>query len=147
MADKFGDLTKRTVAGLIGKDASEYKFGDITRKAFTNFTGKDLDEYEFGDLTRTALSAADGALADVRDRYFDDLPAALWKRLFVGLSQGQRDDCIYCPVCGGRDPRVLVHRESAAQLDDSGCLVSAQLRPIPHAQACISLMLFGPHPI
>ena len=92
MADKFGDLTKRTVAGLIGKDASEYKFGDITRKAFTNFTGKDLDEYEFGDLTRTALSAADGALADVRDRYFDDLPAALWKRLFVGLSQGQRDD-------------------------------------------------------
>ena len=94
MADKFGDLTKRTVAGLIGKDASEYKFGDITRKAFTNFTGKDLDEYEFGDLTRTALSAADGALADVRDRYFDDLPAALWKRLFVGLSQGQRDDLI-----------------------------------------------------
>ena len=94
MADKFGDLTKRTVAGLIGKDESEYKFGDITRKAFTNFTGKDLDEYEFGDLTRTALSAADGALADVRDRYFDDLPAALWKRLFVGLSQGQRDDLI-----------------------------------------------------
>ena len=94
MADKFGDLTKRTVAGLTGKDASDYKFGDITRKAFTNFTGKDLEEYEFGDLTRTALSAADGALADVRDRYFDDLPAALWKRLFVGLSQGQRDDLI-----------------------------------------------------
>ena len=94
MADKFGDLTTRTVAGLTGKDASDYKFGDITRKAFTNFTGKDLEEYEFGDLTRTALSAADGALADVRDRYFDDLPAALWKRLFVGLSQGQRDDLI-----------------------------------------------------
>jgi hypothetical protein len=94
VADKFGDLIKRTVAGLTGKDASDYKFGDITRKAFTNFTGKDLEEYEFGDLTRTALSAADGALADVRDRYFDDLPAALWKRLFVGLSQGQRDDLI-----------------------------------------------------
>ena len=96
--DRFGDLTKRTVAGLTGKDASEYQFGDISRAAFTNFTGKDASDYEFGDITRTAFAAADSAIADARDRYFDELPTALWKRLFVGLNQAQKDDLVIAVV-------------------------------------------------
>lgn len=91
-ADQFGDMTKKAVTGLTGKDASEYQFGDITKKAVSEFTGK--GEYEFGDLTRAALAKTDSVIGDARDQYFNELPSALWKQLFGGLSEVQRNDVV-----------------------------------------------------
>ena len=85
---KFGDWTRGKVRELSGKELEEYQFGDITKKAVSTFTGK--EEYEFGDLTRAALSKTDQALADVRDGYFNELPSALWSKVFGGMTNEQR---------------------------------------------------------
>lgn len=87
---RFGDITRAAVTNLTGKSAEEYEFGDITRKAVTGITGK--EGYAFGDISRAALANADQTITSARDKYFDELPAALWKRLFDGLSSAQRAD-------------------------------------------------------
>ena len=104
---KFGDLTKGAIKELSGKDVDEYQFGDISRRmaadaqeqlsgavsgAVTGITGK--EKYEFGDISRKFISDADGALASARDAYFDELPSALWRQLFAGLSDPQRRELI-----------------------------------------------------
>ena len=91
---QFGDFTKGKVKELTGKDPSQYKFGDITKKAVSDFTGKDPSSYEFGDLTRAALGKADAAIGDARDQYFNELPTALWRQVFGGLTVQQRTDVI-----------------------------------------------------
>ena len=44
------------------------------------------------------LSEADKQLADARDAYFDELPTALWRQLFGGLTTAQRGDLIVALV-------------------------------------------------
>jgi len=56
---KFGDITKRTVSGLTGKDVDTegYQFGDITKNALTK-TGRAIlkdNKYQFGDITRAKI--------------------------------------------------------------------------------------------
>ena len=98
---RFGDLTKGAISELSGKDASEYQFGDISKRlagdaqdgltnAVTSFTGE--KDYKFGDITKKVLGDADQAIADARDAYFEELPAALWRQMFDGLSPNQRTD-------------------------------------------------------
>ena len=91
---EFGDWTRGAIKDLSGKDADDYQFGDITRKVLGDAAGKDADEYQFGDITRKVLGDADRVLADARDAYFEELPTALWRQLFGGLSQPQRQDLI-----------------------------------------------------
>lgn len=53
---------------------------------------QDPDEYEFGDATRKLLGDTDRALASARDAYLAELPGALWRQTFAGLSENQRRD-------------------------------------------------------
>jgi hypothetical protein len=99
---RFGDISKRLAAQAAGKeDPDDYVFGDISRRLGSEATqglaalaGKDAEEYQFGDLTRRVLTDADRAVADARDRYFEELPTALWKQVFGGLSKSQRRDLV-----------------------------------------------------
>ena len=104
---KFGDITKRAVAGLTGKDGT---FGDLNddgvvdekdaalalqmvgdraKNAVTSFTGK--EDYEFGDVGRKILSETERAANELRASYFNDLPAELSRAMFSGLNAKQRE--------------------------------------------------------
>ena len=85
---KFGDITKRTIKDLTGKEASEYEFGDVTRKAVTSFTGK--EDYHFGDITTKVLSETEKAAGELRASYFADLPSELSRAMFQNLDAAQR---------------------------------------------------------
>ena len=56
--------------------------GDVTKKAISEITGKDASEYKFGDVTSSLLAAADQSVND----YANDIQ----KRLLGDLSQTQR---------------------------------------------------------
>merc|ERR1712147_372645 len=104
---KFGDITKRAVAGLTGKDGT---FGDLNddgvvdekdaalalqmvgdwaKSAVTSFTGK--EDYEFGDVGPKILSETERAENELRASYFNDLPAELSRAMFSGLNAKQRE--------------------------------------------------------
>jgi hypothetical protein len=77
---KFGDITKKAVTDLTGKDPAEYEFGDITKKAVSDFTGKDAADYQFGDITNKVLSNAEQAVSDLKEGYVGNVPRVLWQQ-------------------------------------------------------------------
>lgn len=93
---RFGDLTKGAA------DEVKRSVESVLEPVATSITGK--ESYQFGDLTRKVLSDADEALATTRDAYFEELPAAMWRQLFGGLTPQQRSDvvialCQFTAVC------------------------------------------------
>ena len=90
---RFGDMTRGVVKELSGNDISR-RLGSEATQGLAALAGKDAEEYQFGDLTRRVLTDADRAVADARDRYFEELPTALWKQVFGGLSKSQRRDLV-----------------------------------------------------
>jgi hypothetical protein len=89
---QFGDITKGALGKMAGKSADEYQFGDITKGALGKMAGKSADEYQFGDITRKVLTDADRAFSEAREAYFNELPMALFRRLFGDLDESQRRD-------------------------------------------------------
>ena len=100
---RFGDLTKKGIENLSGKDLDEYQFGDITKRLANEaeqkakqkvleYTGR--DDYEFGDLTKKFLQDADANLQKTRDKVFEDLPGVMWESFFGKMDKEQRQELL-----------------------------------------------------
>lgn len=68
----FGDVSREInrrraawIQGYLGRDG--YEFGDLTKRALANLTGKEEGEYRFGDITKTFANKLWGPRKRSRD--------------------------------------------------------------------------------
>lgn len=99
---KFGDLSKKALTELTGKDLDEesYEFGDISRGLITQagraVTGN--EEYQLGDITRAKLQELEEEMGTWVGENLNALPNNLFRQTFGTLTPQQRRELIIAGV-------------------------------------------------
>eukprot|EP00957_Ditylum_brightwellii_P042414 3211590-Ditylum_brightwellii.AAC.1 len=97
---KFGDLTKKTLTDLTGKDLEEegYQFGDIS-KNLANQAGRVVtgdESYQFGDITKSKLAELEKELEAWKEASTENLNAVpnIVAQTYQGLTPKQRKEIL-----------------------------------------------------
>ena len=93
---QFGDLTKRTVSDLTGKNLAEekYEFGDITKNMLNKAGQMALkdESYQFGDLTKGKLEELESTIEEWN--FEKDPLDKIYNRFMLDMNPQQRNQVV-----------------------------------------------------